>query len=259
MIPVLKLVVFVMQSVALAAFMSLYFSDTGRGFLIYFGFLFFYSLGLQLVPYNFYLLVNVLTLTLLYVMTRILYKDKSRKQIIWGMLWCWLPMLVTEVLFFGVIRIVFKGLPLWLQDRGSLMFCGFQVLMSVVLGCEYIVILWFARRRKVSRESVFPMLPVVVSICILTYLCLCRLSPVKQRWFASMYVVFTLLLVLLNVMFVRWLQKYVKRQSALKARQLIQEEYNWQFEQLKQADVTRQRLRQFRHDLVNELERENQN
>lgn len=252
----MRVLVYIGQSAVSAWYFSHYFEWGGRAFQVYFWPLLVYAFLLQLLPLNYYLLINIMTLMLIYIISRCLYTDRSWKQIVWGMVWFWLPMPLTEMAMVGMIRIAFGYVPAWLSDNESVFFCDMQLVMTILLICEYMLIVWISRRRRVSNSSMIPLLPVVASVCILAYLCLCRLSVIEQRWFFQLFVACVVVLIILNVIFVRWLQRYVKKQTQLKARQLIQEEYNRQFEQLKQSDVTRARLRQFRHDLVNVLEKE---
>ena len=248
------LVIMLLQSSMHAAFLTHYFTGSWRHFAVFASIFVFLLFPLtQLIPRVFLLANNLLDFVILAAACRHLYPHLGLRRILLGLILYWLPMPLSEVLGLSVTYVTI-GDPrdllrvnlLWGPvDVG---FAMLQIYCSALMACLYLLILRKTRAYRDSQKIWLWLSALLAGMGWLAFLCLCLVYsvPFSRTLFTNIGA----------ILFVLTLRRYARQQAASAARRLIQEEYDRQFRSLQQADASREALRRFRHDLINELEHE---
>lgn len=252
------LVILLLQSGVQAQFLARYFSHSRRTFWLFLGFfaLILYPLD-SLVPVSHSFFKNVLNLTLLWILCRILFPHLSKRKILLGTLLYWVPLPFSEVIVLLVSFLFLGGPPemvitatLTGPASGEVFFL--QLFTTVILWLFYEFILSRTRAYAANQVILMYILALLASLSCLAFLCICATYPQGEQMHYYHYPVVVLAILFFNVVFFISLHRYIRRTTSLRARQMIREEYCREVE----GGLSRSNLRRFRHDVINALEQE---
>ena len=254
------IIMLIIQASAHSGFLTAWFEGTKKQFLILLGLFCFVMFPItQIVPKQYMLITMLVIMAILYGVCRIMF-HASPKRALWAIFLYWVPLPMSEIICIQLMNMLAGNIanPLHtnlLWEASPFIFYAFQLLTIALSGIFYLVVLSRTRKYHSDSRIMLALTAIFASIAALA-----NFAYYEHYWQyfgrVSIDAIGTLaMLLMFDALFVIFLRKYAKEKTELAARKLIQDEYLSQFAQLKDSDISRERLRQFRHDLINVLER----
>ncbi len=255
----LVLITVLLQAAVQAWFLTRYFQESRREFLLYTGFfaLVLYPADL-LIPYDHSVFKNILNIALLLILLWKLHPELTIRKLLLALVLYWLPMPFGEIPVF-ILNWLFPVSPERITRSSTLLGTPdltIFFLQLVATGCLALIYQGVLSRTGSGKDqtALMYLTSLLASLAVTAFICLCFLYPDGRQTSYFQYPVAIVILALFNVWFVISLHRYVKQQTELRASQLIRQEYRRQMQQMLKPELSRQELRRFRHDLINELE-----
>ena len=254
------IIITIIQAVMFSAFLTAWFEGTKKQFLMLLGVFCFVLFPLtQIIPKQYTNVTMFIIVGILYAACRMLF-HASPKRTLWAIFLYWIPLPIIEIaalqllnMFFGNVMHPLHINLLW--EKSASIFYIFQLLCTAFGGVFYLIVL--PCKRKYHNDS---RIMLALTIIFASIAALANFAYFEHFWQYFGHIGIDAIgplamLLIFDALFVIFLRKYAKEKTELTARKLIQDEYLSQFAQLKDSDISRERLRQFRHDLINELEK----
>lgn len=261
---ILNLVITILQMLIPSLFFSFFFQVKKKAFKVFVN-----MIGMALIFMTFsllsmdYLLIrNIMGWLGLFVLLKLLYKEVSAKKIFLAELFFFLASYISESGMY-IIQLTFfhtsqEALTQFLYSaEGYSFLVSIRALAALVQAVIFCLVLLLLSRKHIQMNKLYTaVLELLLSSCI-TILGMSMIFNIQQSFlFILSIMICAAGITLLLILAFRNLLQYSKAQAEVQAREILTRQYCEQLQLYLEKESSEQKLREFRHDLLNFLQSE---